>query len=297
MKADSGILGSNRIMNKEQGILKIEVYPIGGIFVFLAALIILLSSCTSTRQIQTAIGKKDTVIVTDTDRSRTDSIAFIRENYQNVLDKKINFTTFSAKIDVDYRESDGKKYDVNANLRMHKDSAIWISITAILGIEGLRTLITKDSVKILDKQNKVYTARSVSYLQEVTALPLDLYSLQDMLIGHPVFLDSNIVSYSINENSISLLSLGNYFKHLLTIGKDDKLIQSSKLDDVQEWRNRTGYLSYEKYEDKEGVMFPTVRLISISEKKKLDIRLNFKQYAFNEVLSFPFPIPKNYEHN
>ena len=74
---------------------------------------------------------------------------------------------------------------------MYKDSVIWISITALFGIEGLRAYITKDSVKIINKQDKVYTGRSVAYLQEVTALPLDLHSLQELLIGNPVFLDSN----------------------------------------------------------------------------------------------------------
>lgn len=59
---------------------------------------------------------------------------------------------------------------------MYKDSVIWIRITAILGIEGLRAYITKDSVKILNRQDKVYIARSVAFLQEIAALPLDLAS-------------------------------------------------------------------------------------------------------------------------
>jgi outer membrane lipoprotein-sorting protein len=45
------------------------------------------------------------------------------------------------------------------------------------------------------------------------------------------------------------------------------------------------------------VHFATKRRISIAEKKKLDIRLDFKQYAFNETVSFPFSIPKNYSTN
>jgi len=57
---------------------------------------------------------------------------------------------------------------------MHKDSAIWVSMTAILGKEGWRALITGDSVKLLDKKNKIYTARSVAYLQEVTAIQVTL---------------------------------------------------------------------------------------------------------------------------
>src|SRR5688572_43061 len=200
--------------------------------IFLVVAACLMASCRSTRKIRTAIAKKDSVQVAPLPgRSGEDSAAFIRETMSKVQAGKIDFTAFSAKINVDYQGTDGKKYDVNANLRMYKDSAIWISITAIFGIEGLRAYITKDSVKILNKQDKVYTARSVAYLQEVTALPLDLKSLQDILIGNPVFFDSSTVSYSRSGNSISLLSTGKWFRNLLTLNEMGR-IENSKLDDV-----------------------------------------------------------------
>jgi hypothetical protein len=269
------------------------------IFILLSGIIFLFASCRSTKNIQTAIAKKDTTAtVILPDHSHEDSIAFIKDIYNNIQNNHINFTTFSAnKIDVDYEDGDGKKYNVTAHVRMYKDSIIWISITAILGIEGLRAYITNDSVKLLDKQNKIYTARSMAYLQEVSALPLDLSSLQDLLLGNPVFFDSNIISYNRSGNTISLLNNGNFFKNLFTIGDQDKLVQSSKLDDLDELRNRTCYLTYDDYENKKGVNFSTRRSISVAEKKKLDIKLNFKQYDFNETLSFPFSVPKNYKQN
>jgi hypothetical protein len=268
-------------------------------FIILSA-ISLLYSCRSTKNIQTAIAKKDSIespVVID--HSKEDSVAFIQDNYHRVMNNMIDFTTFSAKIDVDYEESDGKRYNVNAHVRMYKDSVIWVSITAILGIEGLRAYITADSVKLLDKQNKVYIARSVSYLQDVTALPLDLHSLQQLLVGNPVYLDSTIVSYNRDpaKGTISLQSTGEFFKNLFTIGENDKLVQSSKLDDMDATRNRTCFLSYSDYENKRAVNFSTTREISVSEKKRLDIKLNFKQYDFNESLNFPFNIPKNYKYN
>jgi hypothetical protein len=180
---------------------------------------------------------------------------------------------------------------------MYKDSVIWISITGALGFEGLRAYITADSVKLIDKQNKSYITRSVSYLQEVTALPLNLASLQDLLIGNPVFLDSNIVSYNKSATEISMQSNGDFFKNLITISETDKYIQSSKLDDMDEMKNRTCYLTYKDYENRKGVNFSISRGISVAEKKKLDIKLNFKQYEFNEMLSFPFSVPKNYKRN
>ena len=267
------------------------------IFFIAIILIYFFSSCRSTKKIQTAIAKKDTIAIVPviTDNGHDDTVQFIKATYNRLQNQKINFTTFSAKIEVDYQDAEGKKYNVNAHLRMYKDSVMWVSITAILGIEGLRAYITKDSVMLLDKQNKIFTARSVSYLQEISDLPLDLTSLQDLLIGNIVFLDSNIVSYSRTENTLSLLSIGDFFKNLLTIRESGNLVRSSKLDDVDELRNRTCYLTYDDYENGKGVVFSSKRSISVTEKKKLDIQLNFKQYDFNETLSFPFSVPKNYK--
>lgn len=268
----------------------------------LAILIIVVSlaaSCRSTRKIQTAINnKKDTATVSTPVPLAThnDTVTFIQQAISKMNAGRLDFTTFSAKVNVDYQGADGKKYDVNANIRMYKDSVIWISITAIFGIEGLRAYITRDSVKIINKQDKVYTARSVSYLQEVTALPLDLRSLQDVLIGNPVFVDSSIIAYSRNETKVSLLSLGKWFKNLLTLNADYR-IDNSKLDDVDKNRSRTCNLSYDDYENKKGVLFSTKRRITVTEKSKLDIKLDFKSYDFNETLSFPFSVPKNYKSN
>jgi hypothetical protein len=261
-------------------------------------LILLLASCKPTKKIQTAITKKDTIeIVTVNNHAAEDSARFIHQTYQAILGNHISFTTLSAKVNVDYVDADDKKYNVNATLRMYKDSVIWISVNAIFGIEGLRALITKDSVKILDKQNKLYTARSIKFLQDVSALPLDLSTLQDLLVGNPVFLDSNIVSYTKFDNQISLLSIGQLFKNLISLDADNRLVERSKLDDLDELRNRTCDLTYSDYDDKRGVNFPTTRKITVAEKKKLDVRLEFKQYNFNEELNFPFSIPKNYKTN
>ena len=96
---------------------------------------------------------------------------------------------------------------------MKKDSLIWLSVNWALGIEALRVLIDKDSVRILYKMDKEYQVRSLEYLTEVAALPLDLHALQEIIIGNPVFLDStNLVSYSRRDNNISLLSEGQFFR-------------------------------------------------------------------------------------
>ncbi|MBS1921172.1 MAG: DUF4292 domain-containing protein [Bacteroidetes bacterium] len=264
-------------------------------------LISFLVACKSTKKIQTAISgiKKDsvTVVVQPGHDAHADSLNFIGSIYHTIENQKIEFTTFTAKVNVDYVGGDNKNYNVNAFVRMYKDSVIWISVNSFLGMEAMRVLITKDSVKLLDKLNKKYSARSVAYLQDVTALPLDLSTLQQLIIGNPVFLDSNIISYSMSNNMISLLSIGYWFKNLITVNESDKNIQHSKLDDVNVTRNRTCDLTYSDYESKKGPNFSTNRKITVAEKSKLDVQLDFKQYDFNKTLSFPFPVSDKYKRN
>lgn len=227
--------------------------------------------------------------------SKIDTAQLIKNALVKLDSNRVEYTSFSSKVDVDYRGGADKRYDVNATLRMFKDSAIWVSINALLGIEAMRVLVTKDSVFLLDKLNKTYTARSVDYLQEVTSLPLNLKTLQNLIVGNPVFLDSNIVSYTNDNNTLSLLSIGAAFKNLVSINAADNTLTHSKLDDVDVSRNRTADLSYSDYENKKGKLFASKRRIIVAEKNKLDISLNFKQYEFNEEVSFPFSIPKNYK--
>ena len=269
----------------------------GLFYIILIALSLI--SCRSTRKIGTAIAKKDTVaaIMPKVD-ARRDSIAFIQTSLKGIEANKIAYTTFSAKVNVDYRDATNKSYDVNAVVRMYKDSAIWISANALLGIEALRALITKDSVKILDKLNKTYTARSVDYLQEVTALPLGLHTIQELLIGNPVYLDTtNVVSYSRTGGTIALLSFGQWFKNLLTIAEGDYTLQRSRLDDINPAKTRMADLTYTDYETKKGKPFATKRRVAITEAKTLEIKMEFKQYDFETEISFPFSVPKNYKRN
>ena len=164
---------------------------------------------------------KDTAIVAVVQlpayNGKADSTAFIKEVYKKILGNHITFTTFSGKVDLDYKDGDGKNINANGHIRMYRDSVIWLLLTGPLGIEGVRAYITKDSVKLLYKQDKIYTARSISFLQEITALPLDLRTLQDLLLGNPVFLDSNITSYTKTGTNIMLKSYGAFFSNLLKL--------------------------------------------------------------------------------
>lgn len=256
---------------------------------------LLFFSCKTTRQINKAIAPKDSTTVFD-NKSAEDSLKLIDETLKAFKANYIDFKTFAAKIKVDVEDSKGKQPDLTAVVRIIKDSAIWISLSAtIVNFEVYRVLITKDSVILLNKRDKEVQYRSLDYLKEVAALPVDFQTLQNLLVGNPVFYNDSIISYRQTGNFILLSSVGNVFKNLLTLSEDKKLLMHIKLDDLNILMNRTADITYDSYENSNGINFSTYRQIIASEKNKLDLRLNYKQYEFNKELSVSFNIPKNYK--
>ncbi|MGG9971358.1 DUF4292 domain-containing protein [Ferruginibacter sp. SUN002] len=256
---------------------------------------IFFTSCRSAKKIQTAINKKDSSTVVITNPVVNDSALFVKQTMDTLKSKYIDYKTFAAKVKVEYEDSKGKQPNVTAYVHIIKDSVVWVSMYAtIFNIEAFRVLITKDSVFLVDKINKEVQLRSLDYLQEITAIPFDFTTLQDLLVGNPIFMSDSLVSYRKTDDRLLLASVGQYFKHLLTLDTNNVVLHS-KLDDVDITRNRTADITYDEYENKEGVNFSTFREITVSEKNKLDIQLKYKQYEFNKDLSVSFNIPKNYK--
>lgn len=257
---------------------------------------IFLFSCKASKQINKVIAPRDTISIVEP-KWNEDSVNHIKTVLADFQENHIQFNTFSAKIKVDIEDSKGKQPDITAVVRMVKDSAIWISLSAtFLNIELYRVLIKPDSVILLNKQDREVNYRSLDYLQEMSEIPIDFSTLQDLIVGNPVFYSDSIISYREVNGQILIGTIGPVFKNLLTLGQNNKLLQHIKLDDVNLSRNRTADITYDNYEAPFGFAFSTTRQITVSEKNKLDIRLKFKQYEFNKELSLPFNIPRNYKH-
>jgi hypothetical protein len=264
------------------------------------------TGCRSTKKITRAISKKDTAVIKkDTSvvedlhadsLAHADSLTYIHQLYSHIQSNIIDCNSFSAKLKVHYEGSDGKDYTFSALLRLQKDKIIWISITSILG-EAFRVMITPDSAKVLNKLDKVYQLRSVSYIKEISHLPFDFKELQSIILGNPIYLDSNILYYRKENQGISILSIGRVFRNYLTLNSNDLSLKHSKMDDVDPLQARSCDITYGEYEKNGAVLFSAYRKIVVAEKARLDVELNFNKYSFNDNLEFPFSIPKNYKRN
>ena len=259
----------------------------------------LVASCGTQKKVQRigdAIAKKDTaqkVVVKP--EEVVDSFSIVRKIISKVNSQRINYKTFAAKVKVEYQGKD-EGDQATVYIRMQKDSVIWLSLTGTLGIEGFRLIVTKDTVRLMNKLKKTISFKSISYLQELAEVPLDFYSLQDLIVGNPVFLDSSVASYRSTSNELQVLMIGRIFKHMITLENKEFKVLHSKLDDTDPLRNRTCDITFSDYERAKNFYFSKDRNIAFAEKSRLEIHLDFKQYSFDEPQTFPFNIPKNYKH-
>jgi hypothetical protein len=228
--------------------------------------------------------------------AQVDSLQLIHDALEQVKSARHDYRTFSARIKVEYADAKGKQPNITAYVRMIKDSLIWVSgYATVFNVEAFRAVITKDSVIVVNKIDKEVQYRSIDFLQEVSAIPFSLSTLQDLLVGNPVFLSDSVVSYRETEVRLLLAMLDNSFKHLLTLQKDNRTVLHSKLDDVDITRNRTADITYGNYDFQGPWPFARSRDIVVSEKTKVEVSLEYKEYEFNKDVQISFSVPKKYK--
>ena len=82
-------------------------------------------------------------------------------------------------------EGNGMTYDdLSGQLRMRKDSLIWLNLTATIGMEVLRFKISNDSAWILNRLEKTYLAEPLDTVSAQLGMPLSLPLVQTLLLDN-----------------------------------------------------------------------------------------------------------------
>ena len=89
-------------------------------------------------------------------------------------------------------EGNGQSYDdLSGQLRMRRDSIVWLSVTAAMGVEVLRAKVSNDSVWVLNRLDKTYLAEPVDSLAQqlgeyrIYRLPMVQFLLLNNIEGIP----------------------------------------------------------------------------------------------------------------
>lgn len=221
---------------------------------------------------------------------------------------QLDFKTLSAKFDAEV-SINGDKTSFNVNMRMSKDSMIWMSISPALGIEVARALVTKDTVMFMNRLNNTYFKGDFAYISKLLQADLDFEMLQSLMVGNNVdFYDEpEKLRVSVRDCKY-LLSTVRRRKLRRVIDRNKELrdpVQTIWLEPstfkitrllFNEFNtNRTFDATFEKLEKVESYTFPHYMRFDIKAEKNVLITLEYDKVTLNKDVSYPFSIPEKYE--
>jgi hypothetical protein len=259
---------------------------------FLLLLIFLSSSCAKNLKIEPVIAYK----IKDRNLARIlDSLSTLKPRY------------FYTKIKINY-EDNATAVSFKTSLKIVSDSAL-NAIVSKIGIPIVNGLITTDSAKILDIQEKCFYNSSWDNFRNLLNIEIDYPNLENILLGRPLtdqfnqkyFVDreeyDSIIAHS-KKLSDTVLSVETLPKSKLQIN----YLLRDNLKDLAETRIfstndstdiRIQYLSREMVS---GFNLPNKVVISLSKSKySLVVKLEYDKTTVNEKIEIIFTIPEKYE--
>lgn len=204
------------------------------------------------------------------------------------------FTWFAGKAKVKYNDGD-KSQNFTANIRMKKDSIIWISITSLMGIEAARITIDQDSIRVLDRLKKRYIVEPVSKSDQYLPFDLDLSLVQDLLAGNFLWTKEGKLRSKVDDGKHVLFIDNKTFESTFSVRPTDHVILGLLIEEMD--AGREVLVSVSGFETEEGRTVGTDRHIEFRDKKgyRLQIDMDYSRMKWDEPTTFPFYVSDRYE--
>ncbi|MEL6534634.1 MAG: DUF4292 domain-containing protein [Bacteroidota bacterium] len=185
----------------------------------------------------------------------------------------------------------------NTQVRMKKDSVIWISITA-MGFEAARAYITPDTMLLINKLNQEVMTYNFERLSRQMNFPVSFNLIQSALLG-------NLARPMGPEDGLA--QRGEYYRVSQDWGPvvvdnfvDINNMKLSRIEAREETTANQLTVSYDNFTPLESFLFPYNGVISLQytasgEPAETKITIEHNRVAIPEApLKFPFSVPSNY---
>ncbi|MAO71531.1 MAG: hypothetical protein CMD02_03355 [Flavobacteriales bacterium] len=196
-----------------------------------------------------------------------------------------NWLSINSKIKI---EKEGQNTIVNANIRVKKDSVIWVSLKAPLGIEVLRTLITPDSIYFMSRMDKTYFIKPISHIKEVVKTSINFFQFQQILFSSPD-ISNRELKLSFNKEGKYILSSETTSYTISQIFRIDKMNVSTQ-DGHQLKINFNNHAYFEEVNS----YYPQNLNIEVISSENFAASIDFSKIIFNKKSSLSFKIPDSY---
>jgi hypothetical protein len=224
-----------------------------------------------------------------------------------MTENQFNFEWLSAKFTADY-ETDNNNTSFSGQIRIRKDSLIWISISKF-SIEGARILITQDSIFVINRMDNNYFKSDFNYINRFINSTVDFDMLQAFIVGNDFkYYEKNKFKTSFDGENFQLNTINRHKLKKYIRNENEKLkilVQNIEINpktykiinlNVKEVKeNNKLKISYSDFENINNQLLAKILQISIISEKVIGIKLEYSKVNLNEELNFPFKIPENYE--
>jgi hypothetical protein len=215
-----------------------------------------------------------------------------QELWEAIDAARLSYTTFSGRMDLEIEDQNGRSSAV-AFVRMHRDSLIWLSFRKA-GIEGARLLISRDSLHILDRNEKAYYPLSFAYMDSLFHLELGLEALQDFFAGAPLHRQPLAWVAGRAPGSYQLLGASGAAEYRYTIAAGSNHL--SGMAWTETGRGRSVSVELRDHEPQGPAVFPMTRNLMLEGESPARLTARFTRVSTDEPgLSFAFSVSPSYQ--
>jgi hypothetical protein len=191
-----------------------------------------------------------------------------------------------------------KENEVKANIRVRKDSVIWMNFT-VIGVQGGRALINRDSITILNNVKNEYYVFDYKDLSKKFNVEINYDVIQSAMLGNLLMprteldtVERKTASFLLNQQS-GTIDVLNYIS-----------ATTMKIQKVELKENNTHnslVINYANFQPLDTKLFPYDGTIQLFYKAPAGLLNTTIIFEYNKVevgdkqLKFPFNIPKKYD--
>ncbi|MDN5287325.1 MAG: hypothetical protein JWR38_3599 [Mucilaginibacter sp.] len=237
--------------------------------------------------------RKHVVVARKADSSAKPADNNVSSRLDAIRGKQVNFNTFAGKAKTKL-DINGNSNDVTLNIRIERDKRIWVSITAILGVEAARALITPDSILVINRLQGQYIKQPFSYVYKFASSQVNYKTLESLLIGNaiPELLNPK-ADFATADGNVTLSGNLQDLLYKLIVGADLKVTQTN-LSNQNEGQSLQ--VTNNTFIQATNRVIPSqIDIASVVKNKKIQINLHYTKADFDVQQSYPFSIPASYE--
>ncbi|HMM11661.1 MAG TPA: DUF4292 domain-containing protein [Bacteroidales bacterium] len=227
---------------------------------------------------------------------------------EQMKDAELDYEWFSSKVIITLTDDRRNSTELRGQLRIRRDSAIWITLTPLLNIEAARLLITTDSVKMINRLDKTYFNDDFSLIYEMFSSTVDYFMLQSLLTGNDL-VDYEIENFkaAIDSREYRLSSTGRSKKKRfirknaqpqilvqnIWLSPDNFKISRVNLKELGDDTHKL-QVEYSAFETIGSRIVPTQLKFEVNAARKMVLNIRYQRPELDVAQPMPFRIPDNF---